>query len=314
MSHNLKLVFHIFSSLLFAGYVYAHDAPKAKPTKTQQHVFIENRGQWTTDILFRAEMPQGYILVTQNSILYQLVGYEPIKSNLPAGSHTNPHVSASQNKLKGHVIKINFPQSNPDFQVVGKKRVQTRFQYLKDKNPEKWVQGAMAFQEIDFQELYPGIDLKLYFHQGLLKYDFVVQPGYNPNQISLQYEGIERMSVKDNFLILPTCLGNVFEKPPFAYQIHENGKKQIDCQFSLKKNKVKFDLKNYDSSKVLVIDPELVFSTYSGSLADNWGNTATYDEEGNFYSGGIVFGNENFPVTPGPFGTYAGGDKDILIL
>jgi hypothetical protein len=37
-----------------------------------------------------------------------------------------------------------------------------------------------------------------------------------------------------------------------------------------------------------VIDPTVVFSSYSGSTADNWGYTATYDSHGNLYGGGEV--------------------------
>jgi hypothetical protein len=40
---------------------------------------------------------------------------------------------------------------------------------------------------------------------------------------------------------------------------------------------------------VLVIRPTLIFSTYSGSTADNFGYTATYDSKGYAYAAGSVF-------------------------
>ena len=40
---------------------------------------------------------------------------------------------------------------------------------------------------------------------------------------------------------------------------------------------------------LLVIDPVLVFSSYSGSTSDNWGFTATYDNLGHAYGGGAQF-------------------------
>jgi len=49
-----------------------------------------------------------------------------------------------------------------------------------------------------------------------------------------------------------------------------------------------------------VIDPTLVFSSFSGSTADNWGYTATYDAQENLYGGGVVFG-VGYPTTPGAF-------------
>ena len=82
-------------------------------------------------------------------------------------------------------------------------------------------------------------------------------------------------------------------------------------------NILSFDLPNgYDVSLPLIIDPLLVFSSYSGSTYDNWGNTATYDQRGNVYSGGTVrmLYGFNFPVSPGAFQEDLGGLWDIGIL
>ena len=53
-----------------------------------------------------------------------------------------------------------------------------------------------------------------------------------------------------------------------------------------------FILVNYSPSATLIIDPTLIFSTFTGSHSDNWGYTATYDESGNFYSGSITLNSE----------------------
>ena len=45
-----------------------------------------------------------------------------------------------------------------------------------------------------------------------------------------------------------------------------------------------------------MIDPTLVFSTFTGSKASNWGFTATPGPDGTFFAGGIVFG-DGFPVS-----------------
>ena len=43
-----------------------------------------------------------------------------------------------------------------------------------------------------------------------------------------------------------------------------------------------------------------MFGTFSGSSADNWGFTATYDNSGNTYSAGVVFGI-GYPTTTGAY-------------
>ena len=58
----------------------------------------------------------------------------------------------------------------------------------------------------------------------------------------------------------------------------------------------------------MVIDPELIFSSYSGSFDDNFGYTATYDSQGNLISGSSAFG-QGYPTTLGAYQTtWGGGD------
>src|SRR5690606_33999439 len=69
----------------------------------------------------------------------------------------------------------------------------------------------------------------------------------------------------------------------------------------------------YDNSRELIIDPELIFSTYSGATSRNFGMTATYDSQGNAYAGGIVFG-PGYPVdTLSADSTFNGGSADVAI-
>jgi gliding motility-associated-like protein len=78
-------------------------------------------------------------------------------------------------------------------------------------------------------------------------------------------------------------------------------------------NSVTFRLGTYNPALPLIIDPYLVFASYSGSSADNWGYTATYDRYGNLYGGGIAFAS-GYPTTVGAYQVnYAGGSCDIAI-
>ena len=97
------------------------------------------------------------------------------------------------------------------------------------------------------------------------------------------------------------------ESSPYTYQTDVNGKKEIQCKYVIKDNVVKFYVKNYDPTKTLIIDPVIVFCSFSGSTADNWGFTATYGPDGSMYGGGIVFGS-GFPTSSGAYQTtYQGG-------
>ena len=77
--------------------------------------------------------------------------------------------------------------------------------------------------------------------------------------------------------------------------------------------KVWIEVGAYDHSRDLVIDPVLIFSTYTGSTADNWGTTATYDSQKNVYTAGLVFG-VGYPVSLGAYQMSSSGNCDIGIF
>jgi gliding motility-associated-like protein len=79
-------------------------------------------------------------------------------------------------------------------------------------------------------------------------------------------------------------------------------------------NIVSFNFPNgYDKNKELIIDPTLMFSTYSGSFSNNFGYTATFDRDGFLYSGSTAFGTQ-YPTTVGAYDvSFNGGIVDIAI-
>jgi len=85
----------------------------------------------------------------------------------------------------------------------------------------------------------------------------------------------------------------------------------VPAKFVISGNTVRFKIDNYAKNSTLIIDPTWLFSTYTGSQADNWGYTATYDGAGNFYAGGIAFSDGfRYRQTNGAFQTfYQGGDN-----
>lgn len=88
----------------------------------------------------------------------------------------------------------------------------------------------------------------------------------------------------------------------------------MKCLFQLENNTLSFHFpKGYDTKHPLIIDPALIFASYSGATVDNWGYTSTFNDLGNLYGGGISFGI-GYPVTTGAIQTtFGGGALDISI-
>ncbi len=204
--------------------------------------------------------------------------------------------------VRSHAYEMNFLNANPSPELVADKEQDTYNNYFLGNDPTKWAGNVRLYQAITYKNVYPGIDVRYYSESGSLKYEFIVNPGADPSKILMQFDGLTKLAVKKNQLILTTSVGEVKELSPYTYQYVGTERKVIDCRYVVKGNQVRFSLGDFSSSYPMVIDPTLIFASFSGSTADNWGYTATYGPDGTFFAGGVVFAT-GFPVSPGAFQT-----------
>lgn len=211
--------------------------------------------------------------------------------------------------LHGHVYRMLFENSNPNPKMEASEAWPEYYNFFIGNNPNKWAGKVKAFSKFTYRELYPLIDLEVFSGNGGLKYNFIVKPGGNPHDIKIKYEGLDKTTIENGQLILQTSQGSLTESLPAVY---DQEFKPVVCAYNLKDNIVSFNLGSYRRNKKLIIDPVLVFSTYSGSFADNFGCTGTFDDLGNGYSGGTIFGM-GFPASLGAFDfTFNGGSDEDL--
>lgn len=274
--------------------------------------FIENKGQWEQNFQYTAHIPGGEMYIYKHQIVYDFYHQEQKARLLDAYHHRQPTPS---DEVAAHAIFVNFLQASAKTRIEGDDKLPFYFNYFKG-SQDRWRSNIPIYEKLQYKNLYENIDLKFYTdpQTNLLKYDFIVQPLANPAQIQWTYEGALDVKIKNETLYITTAVNEIVEQRPVAYQLIGNKKININCQYVLKKNILSFQLGNYDKNYPLIIDPALIFSTYSGSFQDNWGFTATYDYNGNLYGGGIVFAAGAHPSVAGAYSqTYGGGAYDILL-
>jgi gliding motility-associated-like protein len=278
-------------------------------TYASDYLFIENKGQWPSEARFSTDLKGGKVFLKNNGFrfhFFDLTGISKVH-----GSASYP--VNGEEKSRGHVFDCVFFQSNSNAKVFGKKVSSTQFNYYLASKKENWGMGCRSYEEVYYQGLYNHIDLRYYSNDFSLKYDWVVKPGGDPSNIKWKYDGAESCFLENGRLVTKTSINEVIEQKPIAYQVINGRKVLVACNFVLAKGIFSFEFPNgYDTNAELVIDPELIFSTYSGSAADNFGFTATYDSQGNLYSGSSAFG-QGYPTTLGAYQTvWAGGDGQFL--
>ncbi|MBD0332536.1 MAG: hypothetical protein ICV66_07760, partial [Chitinophagaceae bacterium] len=270
--------------------------------------FVENKGQWNKEVRFMAEVPAGAIFIHQDG--FTVLQHNPLDwaqlTQLIHG-HDNNLISANQKiTIHSHAYRVHFLNAAHVPEVVADKPLYTYNNYFIGNDPSKWAANCKIYQGLTFQNIYPNVDVRYYTNNGQIKYDLIVKPGADVAKIALKYDGADKLEVKDKELVVKTSVGDLKELAPYSYQYTERGKKTITAKYLVKGNVVKFDVKDYNSAQTLIIDPTLVFCSFSGSIADNWGFTATYGPDGSMYGGGIVSGivsGPGFPVSPGAYQT-----------
>ncbi len=301
----MKLRIIIILYLLFSGTsLSAIDKSRFHPVHAHINSpglhFKENKNQWHSNILYAAELKGAVVFIERTGITYLLFDRDDMEKTHPAMGPVNVHA---------HLYKVKFEGAQTPSQVDAFDKTETYYNYFIGNDPSKWASNVHGFGEVYCHDIYPGIDIKYYFSNGLMKYDFIVNAGADVSKIKLSYEGADALQMKNNNLFVKTSVGDVVEMAPVSWTMKSNEKQFVKSSYILDNNTLKFKIDTYPNNQSLVIDPTLIFSTYTGSTADNFGYTCTYDNDGNMYLGGYVNGPFGlYPTTPGAFQlTFGGG-------
>jgi hypothetical protein len=177
--------------------------------------------------------------------------------------------------------------------------------YFVGNDPQKWRSNVLEYARVQFDSVYPGVDLVYYGSQGRLESDYIVSPGANPNRIALHVEGAEHLRLSsDGDAILSTAAGDVSLHQPRAYQESAAGRTEVAVSYAqIASGELGIRVGAYDAKLPLVIDPVVGYATYlSGSNSATTGNAIAVDSTGNTYIVGTT-GATDFPTTAGAFQT-----------
>jgi gliding motility-associated-like protein len=269
--------------------------------------FVENKNQWYKDIRYRAEIPAGFLDIQNGALQYFF--YDVMALNSHHHDEHKPSEPKEKQPITYHSFVINFEGANP-VQAKASEQSPTKYNYYLGNDRNYWADEASAYHRIAFENIYNQINYYLYSKGTSLKYEFHLEAGADPSQIKMNYNhtnGLELLP--DGNLEIKTAVGSIYEKRPYSYQIIKGKVVSVPTTFILNGKQLSFGFpKGYNKKYPLVIDPDLIFSTYSGSTSSNYGNTATFDNDGNLYSGSTSFGTSlrTGSPTPNNYGTLTG--------
>lgn len=292
-----------------SGWATPHTGAPAGSSSHQessQITFTENKGQWTGEAKYKASLNGGVLFLTDKGLVYNFFSKEDMQKAHEAGDKGQDENLS----IRGHAYKVNFTGSNSGttYTVTGKQ--QSYSNYYIGSDPQKWASHVSSYATVVQHDVYAGIDFKIYSAPGEdVKYDFLVQPGADPQQIRLSFDGVNPQLLPDGSLQIQTSVNRVKELAPVTYQMIEGKKIIVPSAYHLEKGILSYRFpKGYNKAYALIIDPSVVFATYSGSTNSNpfdggvYGYGTTYDNDGNTYTTASLFA-WGWPTTTGAYQT-----------
>ncbi|MHB1278943.1 MAG: DUF7948 domain-containing protein [Bacteroidia bacterium] len=286
--------------MLLCGMAFAHVSFAQSPVQ-----FTRNDGQWHPNVLFEGDILSGKLFVEQQGFTYYFLHGDDYTTFHDISHHKKEFPEGFA--MRYHVLRTKFIGAKPTL-AEGKTPYPFYRNYFIGKDRNKWAGHVPVFNEVDYTNLYPGIDLKLYNDASGLKYDWLIAPHVDPGQITVAYDGAEDIFLDNGILYIRTSVNHLVEGVPLAYQMVGEERKSVSCSYVLEGKNIHFRVGDYNPDLPLIIDPPImIFATYSGSSADNFGFTATYDSRGNLYAAGNVTEaypqapNGRYPATTGAF-------------
>jgi len=270
---------------------------------------IENKGQWNSAVHFKALTEGGYFYLDDEGITIQ-----QLENGFFENFHNFMLGDSSLRIGQLHTLKLRFLGADLN-QHKGEENLGRTENFFIGNNLSKHARNVQSYQRAAYDNIYTNINLRFDIKSDRLKYEYHVLPEGDPEQILIEISHAESIKLKDGSLVFTTSIGEVYDAAPFVYQISDLGSIQrVVSQYQLDGNIISFSFpEGYDTSRELIIDPEISFSTYIGAFSDNFGFTASYDNDGHLYGGAIVYGSD-YPIEGGPFQSdFGGGIVDCAI-
>lgn len=206
------------------------------------------------------------------------------------------------------VVKLDFVHANL-VKPMGKEITQATISYFHG-SPQNWHTDLPTYEKIHYKNLWTGIDLVYNGTAKQLKYEFLLQPGADPSNITLAYRGADISLDSTGNLMIETPTSAFQDDAPIAFQVVDGRKFPVKVSYKiLPENNYTFDLGHYDPNLPLVIDPAILVSCgFLGGDGYDFAFGVDVDREGNTYIAGVTTSNQTaFPEVVGPDLTHNGG-------
>ena len=272
-------------------------------------LFVENQGQWAdASVRFVHNGSGANVAMTDAGPVFQMFRQVPkegsadgLKELLGDGSPDDglPDDLPGQDRFDPEAYDTQVLQFSSSFvganavSPVGMQPSETVFNYFIGDEAD-WREGVASYEVVAYMGVYAGVDLHAWGKRDSLKYEFHVAPGADWSAIQVRYDGIKGLSINEAGQLvvdLGPDWGQVIDEAPFIYQEIDGQQVKVAGRFVLLDEwTYSFEITGEcDSSRPLIIDPDLAWSTYLGGSGDDFSWRIAVDASGNAFVTGYTY-------------------------
>jgi hypothetical protein len=301
-------------ALLALSFCSAFAQPASQNTISQSNIdrnfFIENKGQWHSDVLFLARLDGMDAWITKYGLNFSFYKAQVAKAKNETCNNLSPEQQQKGRLFEGQRVLMRLENGNEQANASGNNKLSGYHNYFIGNDSTKHFSHVGLYKDVFVHDVYPGISMHYYFDNGKLRYDYIVQPHADPNLISFSFKGDNEACLnEDGHIAISTRFGEVRLADLLVYQGKE--KRRIESGFTKNKDYWHISVGSYNKDEALVIDP-VVFSTNVGGSGADLGFGIAIDNLGNSYVCGET-SSINYDTTAGTFQTSNAGDDDVVI-
>jgi hypothetical protein len=260
--------------------------------------FVENQGQWDDSIRYRMQWGNVAVAVKSDAVILR------------------PRFALNESPCVSKAgVSIRFADSSPKVRVRASGLLAGYYNYFLGTDRSRWRARVPAFSVVTYEGLYEGIDLVLREQQGQLEYDLRLQPGADLDAVVFQCEGVDGLEIDaDGSLVMATPFGRLTQAAPPTWEETVEGEHvALPCRYRiLGPDRYGFEVGSRNESRLLVIDPGLIWSTFLGGAKGDGLLAVTMAANGDLLIAGAT-GSADFPVTVGAYDENGGLPQDLFV-
>lgn len=245
---------------------------------SQPRVFVENRGQWNSKVLFAAPAAGGMVWITTSGMVLS-------------------QETTMQGENVRHTVALDVINATTTSVIEAERNATTPPVYL---SGGLSTQQSLSVSKVVARNVRPGIHLEYVWDGDNVRYNVLVDKGASlPNDL-FSVKGASRIDATTDGFVCTTPLGTISMGGTVAY-VDATGKRLPVTTLS-KEATIGFAVADRQGSQAIVVDPVIKVFTINGSATDEV-TSVVRDREGNVVLGGWTSSLNLEVPDGGAFGT-----------